>query len=154
MLVPEEAEGNAESTDAPSAPAIDEGSLGQLMDMGFSMYGCKRALMAVGGSNVESAMNWVFEHSSDPDFNDPLPEGGSIAPAAAPVNSDVDETVVMSLVDNLGCFTADQVRAAVKHCGGAADRAADWLFSHMVMKEMLDAFETIGKRSSPFLLYI
>jgi ubiquitin carboxyl-terminal hydrolase 5/13 len=25
----------------------------------------------------------------------------------------------------------DQVRAAVKHCDGAADRAADWLFSHM-----------------------
>ena len=82
-------------------------------------------------------MNWVFEHNADPDFNDPVPEGGAAAPAAAPKSSDVDETVVMSLVENLGCFTADQVRAAVKHCSGAADRAADWLFSHMVRKGII-----------------
>jgi len=43
----------------------------------------------------------------------------------------VDETVVQSLVANLGAFTADQVRAALKETSGAADRAADWLFSHM-----------------------
>jgi ubiquitin carboxyl-terminal hydrolase 5/13 len=100
------------------------------MDMGFTMNGCKRALVAVGGSNVEAAMNWVFEHNMDPDFNDPLPDGGAAAPASS-CGSDVDEGVVASLVENLGCFTADQVRAAVKHCDGAADRAADWLFSHM-----------------------
>ena len=132
LVLEEEASGSAESNNAPAAPAIDEGALGQLMDMGFGMNGCKRALTAVGGSNVEAAMNWVFEHNMDPDFNDPLPEGGDASTAAAASNnSDVDEGVVMSLVENLGCFTADQVRAAVKHCGGAADRAADWLFSHM-----------------------
>ena len=126
-LVPEDTE--MSDAAAPAAPIIDEGALAQLMDMGFHMNGCKRALMAVGGSNVEAAMNWVFEHNSDPDFNDPLPEsGGGASPSSS---SDVDEAVVMSLVENLGCFTADQVRAAVKHCNGAADRAADWLFSHM-----------------------
>ena len=131
--VPEEeagSSGSGETSNAPAAPAIDEGALGQLMDMGFGMNACKRALTAVGGSNVEAAMSWVFEHNTDPDFNDPLPEGDSTA-AAASSSSDVDESVVMSLVENLGCFTADQVRAAVKHCSGAADRAADWLFSHM-----------------------
>ena len=126
-LVPEDTE-MPDAAAVPTAPAIDEGALAQLMDMGFTMNGCKRALTAVGGSNVEAAMNWVFEHNMDPDFNDPLPEGGA---AAASSSSDVDESVVMSLVENLGCFTADQVRAAVKHCDGAADRAADWLFSHM-----------------------
>ena len=131
-LVPEEeasTSGSGETSNAPAAPAIDEGALGQLMDMGFGMNACKRALTAVGGSNVEAAMSWVFEHNTDPDFNDPLPEGDSTAAASS--SSDVDESVVMSLVENLGCFTADQVRAAVKHCSGAADRAADWLFSHM-----------------------
>ena len=132
-LVPEETKGHSEAL-TPHAPAIDEGALGQLMDMGFNMNGCKRALMAVGGSNVDAAMNWVFEHNDDPDFNDPLPEGGIAAPAAASGDPNVDESVVMSLVENLGCFTADQVRAAVKHCSGAADRAADWLFSHMVSR--------------------
>ena len=57
----------------------------------------------VGGSNVEAAMKWVFEYNMDPEFNDFLPEGS----ATASSSSDVDGSVVMSLVVNLGCFTAD-----------------------------------------------
>lgn len=127
-LVPEGDEDGA--SPAPSEPQIDEAAVGQLMDMGFSMNGCKRALTAVGGSNVEAAMNWIFEHNSDPDFNDPLPETTSGASSGAS-GDDIDDAVVMSLVSSLGCFTADQVRASLKATGGAPDRAADWLFSHM-----------------------
>ena len=123
-LVPEEADNSVPQV----APTIDESALGNLMDMGFSMNGCKRALVAVGGSDVEAAMNWIFEHNSDPDFNDPMPENGNTTSSSG---SDVDEGTVSSLVASLGCFTNDQVRAALKECGGAADRAADWLFSHM-----------------------
>ena len=132
-LVPEEDETAAAAAAPNAAPEINEGALCQLMDMGFSVNGCKRALTKVGGSDVEAAMNWVFEHNMDPDFNDPLPEPGS-APSAAAGGGDsgVDERVVMSLVESLGCFTPDQVRAALKETSGAADRAADWLFSHMV----------------------
>ncbi len=129
-VVTDESTNDASSDNAfPTQPNIDEGAVSQLMDMGFSLNGCKRALLAVGGTNVEAAMNWIFEHNTDPDFNDPIPEGGSTT--AASNDSDVDEAVVSSLVANLGCFTSDQVRAAVKECGGQADRAADWLFSHM-----------------------
>lgn len=124
-LVPPEDEKAASAE--PKVPAIDENALAQLMDMGFSLNSCKRALNAVGGSNVELAMGWVFEHNNDPDFNDPLPEDESAAPAA----SSMDEGVVQSLVESLGCFTADQVRVALQEANGAADRAADWLFSHM-----------------------
>mmetsp|Transcript_558 Transcript_558/g.975 ORF Transcript_558/g.975 Transcript_558/m.975 type:complete len:936 (+) Transcript_558:715-3522(+) len=113
---------------------IDEESLAQLMDMGFGMNGCIRALHAVGGSNVELAMNWIFEHNNDADFNDPLPtdtHNSSNNANSYSSSTGVDEEIVSSLVENLGCFTADQVRAALLECGGAADRAADWLFSHM-----------------------
>ena len=129
VMIPEE-EGAAGASGAPAPPVIDEAALSQLMDMGFSLNSCKRALNAVGGNNVEAAMSWVFEHNMDPDFNDPLPEGGG-GDAGASSASGVDEGVVQSLVENLGCFTADQVRAALEETGGAADRAADWLFSHM-----------------------
>ena len=122
-LVPEESGSPAA---APGKPEINEAALGQLMDMGFGMNGCKRALMAVGGSDPEAAMNWIFEHNMDPDFNDPLPEAGGATTAEG-----ADDAVVMSLVESLGCFTIDQVRAALKETNGAADRAADWLFSHM-----------------------
>jgi ubiquitin carboxyl-terminal hydrolase 5/13 len=69
-LIPMEGESGEASTPAAarsSAPAptpaasttIDENALSQLMDMGFTLNSCKRALSAVGGSNVEAAMNWV-----------------------------------------------------------------------------------------------
>jgi len=127
-LVPEDGE-----TPPPSGivkTEISEFALSQLMDMGFGMNGCKRALLAVGGSDSEAAMNWIFEHNMDDDFNDPIPEdnGASAAPEAS---AGADDAVVMSLVESLGCFTIDQVRAALKQTNGAADRAADWLFSHM-----------------------
>jgi len=109
-----------------TGPAIDEGSLAQLMDMGFSMNGCMRALNKVGGSDVEAAMTWIFEHSQDPDFNDPLPTSEKSS------NDGIDDSVVMSLVESLGCFTIDQVKAALKATNNAPDRAADWLFTHMV----------------------
>jgi ubiquitin carboxyl-terminal hydrolase 5/13 len=140
-LIPDEETGPAQEAagaTSAAAPAIsfDEGAVSQLMDMGFSLNSCKRALMAVGGSDVEAAMGWVFEHNMDPDFNDPLPEpstqgGAPAAGAPSDAGTVVDEGVVQSLVDNLGCFTADHVRAALKETSGAADRAADWLFSHM-----------------------
>ena len=98
--------------------------------MGFSSKGCRRALLAVGGSDTNAAMNWVVEHSMVPDFNNPLPEP-TVSSEGVNRNSCVDEGVVMSLVENLGCFTTDQVRAALIENSGAADRASDWLFSHM-----------------------
>jgi len=128
-LVPEEQE---RDMTGPSIAQfeISEAALGQLMDMGFGVNGCKRALTAVGGSDAEAAMNWIFEHNMDPDFNDPLPKPNAAAPSKTN-GDDIDETVVTSLTENLGMFTIDQVRAALKETNGAADRAADWLFSHM-----------------------
>jgi ubiquitin carboxyl-terminal hydrolase 5/13 len=40
--------------------------------MGFSVEGCKKALVNTGNNNIEAAMNWVFEHQSDPDFDTPI----------------------------------------------------------------------------------
>jgi uncharacterized UBP type Zn finger protein len=37
--------------------------------MGFSIEGCKKALINTGNNNIEAAMNWVFEHQSDLDFD-------------------------------------------------------------------------------------
>ncbi|KAG7354584.1 DUF819 domain containing protein [Nitzschia inconspicua] len=130
-LVPDEPQGGVAGPSGSTAqPEISEMALCQLMDMGFGMNGCKRALLAVGGSDTEAAMNWIFEHNMDPDFDDPLPESGAAAPAPASGDG-VDDAVASSLVESLGCFTFDQVRAALKETNGAADRAADWLFSHM-----------------------
>jgi hypothetical protein len=46
---------------------------------------CSRAFaaLAIGNNNAEAAMEWVFAHMEDPDFNDPLPPPAAAAPAAA-----------------------------------------------------------------------
>jgi len=63
---------NALKPDQPSRQVqnVDPNALSQLVDMGFSKNGCTRALLAVGGSNVEAATNWIFDHSMDSNFND------------------------------------------------------------------------------------
>lgn len=62
-LVPDEDERPKSSSASARSTTIDEAALSQLMDMGFSLNSCKRALNAVGGSNVEAAMGWVFDHN-------------------------------------------------------------------------------------------
>lgn len=54
-----------------SSVHVNEVLLQQLVDMGFSVEGCKRALINTGNNDVEAAMNWVFEHQADPDFDTP-----------------------------------------------------------------------------------
>ena len=146
-LVPEEKEEEEEEedNDVDRAPqlavvSVNEGALAQLMDMGFGKNGCTRALMTVGGSDVEAAMNWVFEHSQDMDFDDEIKEGefgggGGGGKAGGKTGEAVDETVVASLVENLGMFTAEQVRDVLRVVK-TSERTADWLFSHM---DSLDA---------------
>jgi len=45
---------------------IDEGTVAQLMDMGFPIEACKKAVFNTGNNGVEVAMNWVMEHMDDP----------------------------------------------------------------------------------------
>lgn len=38
----------------------------QLVEMGFPMEACKKAVFNTNNSGLESAMNWVMEHMEDP----------------------------------------------------------------------------------------
>ena len=78
--------------DGPIVP--DEALVLQLMAMGFSENGCKRAAVATQNADVDTACSWVFEHMEDSDFNDPLPvqapgagAGAGAGPSAATVVS-------------------------------------------------------------------
>ena len=43
-----------------------------LTTMGFSVYGARRAALAVANRSVEVAVSWCFEHSGDSDFDTPI----------------------------------------------------------------------------------
>ena len=105
--------------------AADEALVGQLMDMGFGRNGCLRAIAATGGGDAAAATTWIFEHSCNENFNDPVPISSSNSASSGP-----EEAAVASLMESLGMFMAEQVRAALVISGGA-DWAADWLFSNM-----------------------
>lgn len=45
---------------------IDDGLVGQLMDMGFAREGCRKAVYHTKNSGIEAAVAWVMEHAADP----------------------------------------------------------------------------------------
>ena len=111
----------------PQAPVEPDASIvAQLVSMGFSENGSKRAALATGNSSAEGAAEWVFAHMEDPDFNDPptipaIPGGQSGADASPdPAN--------VAMLASMG-FAENHATAALIACDGNIERAADWLFS-------------------------
>ena len=51
---------------------FDSSLLAQLCEMGFPLDGCKRALYHTNNGDIETTMNWIMEHMSDPDFAQPF----------------------------------------------------------------------------------
>lgn len=45
---------------------IDEGHVMQLVDMGFPLEACKKAVYNTRNNGIEVAMNWIMEHMDDP----------------------------------------------------------------------------------------
>ncbi|XP_072175278.1 ubiquitin carboxyl-terminal hydrolase 5-like [Diadema setosum] len=122
-LQPNETELPEEAAAPEPEPFIDEQIVNTLLDMGFPLEACRRAVYKTNNSGAEAAMNWVFEHSNDPDFAAPL-EFGQKQKADQPVN---EESVAMITV--MG-FTRDQALRALRETNSNLERAAEWLFSH------------------------
>ena len=110
------------------APAIepDADIVAQLVSMGFSENGSKRAALATGNSSAEGAAEWVFAHMEDPDFNDPvLPVEAASAEVPSAEGPNPESLMMLT---SMG-FTEVHAAAALKACDGNIERAADWLFS-------------------------
>jgi len=127
-----------EPAEAAACPSADEGMVAQLMGMGFAENGSKRACLATKNASAEAAMEWVFAHMSDANFNDPLeapaaPGGGGGGGAGVSADS-VDMLVSMG-------FQPKHSAKALKECGGDLERAADWLFSRMDSLDAMDVDE-------------
>ena len=99
----------------------------QLLSMGFSENGCKRAAVATKNAGAEAAAGGVFAHMGDDDFNDPLPPPGAAAGGGGGGggggDAAADPDSVMMLC-GMG-FTEDQAKAAlVSSTGRGLERAA------------------------------
>jgi ubiquitin carboxyl-terminal hydrolase 5/13 len=151
-LLPEEppaSDGAASSASAASGAAApvmpDEALVVQLVSMGFSENGCKRAAIATNNANAEVAMEWIFSHMEDPDFNDP-PAPSNSSETSPSTASDFNPEHIASLT-SMG-FSEDQVKCALSQTGQNPERAGDWLFNHMDTLDVEVASWQSGKAST------
>ncbi|XP_012943911.1 ubiquitin carboxyl-terminal hydrolase 5 [Aplysia californica] len=112
----------------PEAPVeIQEGTVTQLVDMGFPREACRKAVYFTNNTGVEAAMNWVMEHMDDPDFAapfNPAPAGGGVKGGAFEPNPEG-----LAILVSMG-FSSEQATVALKATSNNAERAVDWIFSH------------------------
>ncbi|XP_049694345.2 ubiquitin carboxyl-terminal hydrolase 5 [Helicoverpa armigera] len=108
------------------APVFDEALLSQLLDMGFPLEACKKALYYTNNSGMEAASNWLMEHMTDWDFANKFTPPGA-AGAADVGAAGVDE----ASVEQIMCmgFTRAQAARALGATRGDVARALDWIFS-------------------------
>ncbi|XP_076451842.1 ubiquitin carboxyl-terminal hydrolase 5-like [Babylonia areolata] len=112
--------------DQPAQPEvrIDEALVTQLVEMGFAVEGCRKAVFHTQSQGIEPAMNWVMEHMGDADFAEPLQVAGSNKSADFVPNEDA-----IMMISAMG-FTRPQAIKALKATNNNVERAADWIFSH------------------------
>ncbi|SJX60336.1 related to ubiquitin-specific processing protease [Sporisorium reilianum f. sp. reilianum] len=109
-------------------PEWDAGVMSQLTSMGFPEIRCKKAVLATGMGDAESAMNWLFAHMEDADIDDPIDfaaAGGGSAPSAAAAGAGPDT----SMLEEMG-FTSAQARKALRLNSNNAELAVAWLFEN------------------------
>ena len=74
-------------------------------------------------------MEWLFNHTDDPDLNTPLyiERPKPVDTAALVENFDPDHIMMLT---SMG-FTEPQAKIALKKTNNNIERAADWIFSHL-----------------------
>ncbi|XP_003744765.1 ubiquitin carboxyl-terminal hydrolase 5 [Galendromus occidentalis] len=101
---------------------IDEGVVNQLVEMGFSREGCRKAVFFTKNSGLEQAMQWVMDHMGDPDFNDRL-----VIPGQADVSPIDDANIEMVMA--MG-FPRSKASRALRATQNNVERAIEWIFSN------------------------
>jgi ubiquitin carboxyl-terminal hydrolase 5/13 len=100
-----------------SAPAYSQGTVDQLMQMGFPEHRAVKAVVATGDRDADAAMMWLLDHMEDADIDDLIVSAAS--------GGDVDEGMVGNLVD-MG-FSAGHAKQALKE--------TVLMYSHVCLRE-------------------
>ncbi|KAK7864561.1 hypothetical protein R5R35_007330 [Gryllus longicercus] len=115
-----------ELTEAP-APEFNQALLAMLVDMGFPLEACKKAVYFTDNAGVDAATAWLMTHVSDSDFSDPFVPPGTDRKQGAKNFIPNEEALVM--LTSMG-FTRAQATKALKATDNNIERAADWIFNH------------------------
>ncbi|KAL4716665.1 hypothetical protein ACJJTC_004784 [Scirpophaga incertulas] len=108
------------------APVFDEKLLSDLLEMGFPLEACKKALYYTNNAGMESASHWLMEHMNDWDFgNEFVPPGAKTSKESATCAAD---EASIEQITGMG-FTREQAARALAATSGDVGRALDWIFS-------------------------
>ncbi|KAJ1030367.1 hypothetical protein NDA16_001276 [Ustilago loliicola] len=128
----ESAPSNTGSAGGSGEPEWDAGVMSQLTSMGFPEIRCKKAMLATGMGDAESAMNWLFAHMEDADIDDPIDFSAAAAAGshvgaqgAAGAGAGPDT----SMLEEMG-FTKAQARKALRLNSNNPEVAVAWLFEN------------------------
>jgi ubiquitin carboxyl-terminal hydrolase 5/13 len=93
--------------------------------MGFPVESCKKAVYFTKNAGIEPATNWLMEHITDADFNEPfvIPGTGRSQAAFVPNESGLEMLMGMG-------FNRHQATKALKETDNNTERAVDYIFSH------------------------
>ena len=102
-----------------SQPTINEELVPELVSMGFSEHGVRKALLATQSNDLEVTMNYILEHMEDTGFNDPI----EIVPGVVQTNSTAVSVNMdsVAMLSSMG-FTEDQATAALMSTGQDVER--------------------------------
>ncbi|KAJ9077576.1 ubiquitin C-terminal hydrolase Ubp14 [Entomophthora muscae] len=109
LLLPDQPEGHPQE--------INQDLVNQMMSMGLSQAQCQRALRATGGSDVDAAVSWVFEHMDDPDVEE------------LPASSSGPDPESIAMLVSMG-FSETHAAQALRSTDSNMERAVEWIFSH------------------------
>lgn len=126
LMVDNETSTSTETVETNTITA-DESIVMQLMSMGFSENGCRKAAIATLNADVELALNWIISHMEDADFNEPIES--SIKKNVVAENIGINDES-LSMIVSMG-YTEKQALAALKTNNNDLERAVEWIFSHI-----------------------
>ena len=66
-----------ELTETPPAPVLNEQLISDLISFGFHPEACKKAVYFTKNSSLDSALQWLQEHSGDSDLENPFVPPGT-----------------------------------------------------------------------------
>lgn len=126
--------------EAPTKFVPNELIIGQLIEFGgFSRCACIRALKATKNSeDIQTSLNWIYDHIEDPDLNDPLCE-------EEPAGEKVDEES-LNVMKGMGLSEKLSIKG-LKLTNGNIEQAINWVFNNLDDNGELETNTKIEKLS-------
>jgi uncharacterized UBP type Zn finger protein len=119
---------------------VDEEKVQRLLDMGFRLKACIKALKK-NEENVETSIDWLFQHNSDSEFDDSGLENELIVEEVVTI----DDEDKLKTVMEMGFSKNASIKALFLN-GEELDRAVNWLFEHSEDKDINDEMKIKKKK--------